>query len=96
MRLGQFSEEILREHQMHPRIMRLSSIDTALALVAQQYGIAFASSFRMEDHQQARELELFSIGEQVTDWDFVAVFQKDYAVKGPLRYLMKLMGETVV
>lgn len=94
MRLGQFAEQILDEHQITPRTMRLSSIDTVLALVAQQYGVAFASSFRMQEKQENRELDLFSIGDHVTEWDFVVAYPKDYTVKKPLRYLMKLMGET--
>ncbi|MCI8741517.1 MAG: LysR family transcriptional regulator [Lachnospiraceae bacterium] len=94
MRLGQFSEEIFADYQMHPKIMRLSSIDTALALVSQQYGIAFASSFRMEEHQQARALDIFSIGERVTEWDFVVVCPKDTAMKKTLCHLVNLMGET--
>lgn len=40
--------------------------------MAQRYGVAFASSYRMEEHPQAKNLDIFSIGGQVTEWDFVA------------------------
>ena len=96
MRLGQYAAQILEEYELHPKTMRLSSIDTALALVAQRYGVAFASSYRMEEHPQAKNLDIFSIGGQVTEWDFVAAYQRDYEVKKPLKYLMKLMKETTV
>lgn len=93
MRLGQFAEELLKESAISPRIMRLSSIDTALALVAQRYGVAFASSFRLEEHPQMADLDVFSIGNTMTEWDFVAAYQKDAEIKRPMRYLMRLMGE---
>lgn len=93
MRLGQYAAQLLEEYQLCPRIMRLSSIDTALALAAQHYGAAFSSSYRIEEHQQAKLLDIFSIGDCVPEWDFVAVYQKDYEVKKPLKYLERLMKE---
>lgn len=93
MRLGQFAEKILAGQGISPKIMRLSSIDTVLALVAQKYGVAFASSFRLEEHQQAGNLDIFSIGDTMMEWDFVAAYRNDYQVKRPMRYLMRLMGE---
>ena len=77
-------------------LQKLKRQELLQLLLEQSKEVAQLQERHGEADQQARELELFSIGEQVTDWDFVAVFQKDYAVKGPLRYLMKLMGETVV
>lgn len=93
MRLGQYAENILSEQGICPKIMRLSSIDTALALVAQQYGVAFASSFRLEEHQQAENLDIFSIGDAMTEWDFVAARRNECEMKRPMGYLKRLMGE---
>lgn len=59
MRLGQLASEILESHAISPRIAELSTIDTVLSLVAQEYGVAFASSFRIEKHETARQNQLF-------------------------------------
>lgn len=92
MRLGQLSAEILEQHAISPRIVEMSTIDTALCLVAQQYGVAFASSFRIEDHETADRISIFSFGEQPEVWDFIAAYQKDYLMPQPGRYLINLMG----
>lgn len=91
MRLGQFAQSILAENRMQPRIMRLSSIDTVLALAGQEYGAAFASSFRIEEHESAKNLDLFSIGDEITEWDFVAAFPKGYKIRRPVQYLIDQM-----
>ncbi|MDL2300984.1 LysR family transcriptional regulator [Lachnospiraceae bacterium OttesenSCG-928-D06] len=91
LRLGQFADDILRANALTPQIMRLSSIDTALALVAQQYGIAFASSFRIEEHESAKDIHIFSFGEGIIDWDFVVAYQKDYIVEKPAQYIIELI-----
>ena len=91
MRLGQYSNDILRRQEMTPRTMRLSSIDTALALVAQNYGVAFASCFRIADHESAKNIDIFSFGDEVMDWDFVAACQNDYDLPKPARCLIDLM-----
>lgn len=62
MRLGQFSEKVLSEYGMTPEIMELNSIDTALALVGQQYGVAFACGFKLEEHANAKEILCFPLG----------------------------------
>ena len=91
MRLGQFSEKVLSEYGMTPEIMELNSIDTALALVGQQYGVAFACGFKLEEHANAKEILVFSFGEETPEWDFVAAFDASYAVRRPARYLVDLM-----
>lgn len=50
MRLGRFSRSLMRCHEIEPKVMELNTIDTALALVGQDYGVAFASSYRIEEH----------------------------------------------
>ena len=91
MRLGQLTVKILEDHSISPKIVELSSIDTALELVAQQYGVAFASNFRIEEHASADRLRLFSFGDQPETWDFVAAFGKDYSPAPPDRYLIELI-----
>ena len=91
MRLGQFAVDILEKNKLTPQTMRLSSIDTALALVAQQYGVAFASSFRIEEHESAKDIHIFSIGEYVNAWDFVVAYQKDFRVDKPVQYIIELI-----
>lgn len=91
MRLGQFSVDLFSRYQMSPKIMYLNSIDTALALVGQQYGVALASSFRLEEYANAKEINVFSFGEETEEWDFVAAYPADYNMKKPVRYLMDLM-----
>lgn len=91
MRLGQYSDDLLRRHDMSPRIMRLSSIDTALSLVTQNYGVAFASDFHISDHESSKKTDIFSIGDEVAEWDFVAACQNDYVLSKPARYLIDLM-----
>ncbi len=93
MRLGQFAASAFEKHQMDPKTVELSSIDTALALVGQNYGVAFASSFRLEEHTNAGEMNFFSFGESEEKWDFVAAYQQDYEIKKAAGYLIKLMAE---
>lgn len=93
MRLGQFTDDLLAFYQMAPRTIRLSSIDTALALVAQNYGVAFASSFRIDDHESAKKIDIFSIGDEVTEWDFAAACRNDFELQKPARHLIDLMRE---
>lgn len=93
MRLGQLAKEILRENRMHPETMALNSIDTALALVGQQYGVAFSSSFRIEEHACAKEINIFSFGDTALDWDFVAAYREDFEKTRPVEYLMELIQQ---
>ena len=93
MRLGQLAKEILRENRMHPETMALNSIDTALALVGQQYGVAFSSSFRIEDHACAKDINIFSFGDTALDWDFVAAYREDFEKTRPVEYLMELIQQ---
>ena len=92
MRLGQLASEILEHYAISPRIAELSTIDTVLSLVAQQYGVAFASSFRIEEHETADKISIFSFGEQPEAWDFVAAYKQDYLVPQPARFLINLIG----
>lgn len=93
MRLGQLAKEILRENRMHPETMALNSIDTALALVGQQYGVAFSSSFRIEEHACAKDINIFSFGDTALDWDFVAAYREDFEKTRPVEYLMELIQQ---
>lgn len=92
MRLGQLASEILESHAISPRIAELSTIDTVLSLVAQEYGVAFASSFRIEKHETADKISFFSFGEHPEVWDFVAAYKQDYLVSQPARFLINLVG----
>ena len=91
MRLGQFTAALLEKYQLAPRVVELSTIDTALALVARQYGVAFASSYKIEEHQCARDICVFSFGDQPELWDFVAAYKEEARLNQPLRQLIKLV-----
>ena len=93
MRLGQFSAAILEKYQIEPRVVELSTIDTALALVARQYGVAFASGYRINEHEYANEISVFSFGDQPELWDFVAAYKNDTPLKQPVRQLIRLVSE---
>lgn len=93
MRLGQFSAAILEKYQIEPRVVELSTIDTALALVARQYGVAFASGYRINEHEYANEISVFSFGDQPELWDFVAAYKNDTSLKQPVRQLIRLVSE---
>lgn len=92
MRLGQLAAKLLEEQAISPRIVELSSIDTALSLVAQQYGIAFASSFRIEEHETAENLSFFCFGSHPETWDFVAAYGKEHLLTPPEAHLIELIG----
>lgn len=91
MRLGQFTVALLEKYQLAPRVVELSTIDTALALVARQYGVAFASSYKIEEHKCARDICVFSFGDQPELWDFVAAYKEEARLNQPLRQLIKLV-----
>ena len=93
MRLGQFSAAILEKYQIEPRVVELSTIDTALALVARQYGVAFASGYRINEHEYANEISVFSFGDQPELWEFVAAYKNDTPLKQPVRQLIRLVSE---
>ena len=93
MRLGQFTANILEKYQIEPRVVELSTIDTALALVARQYGVAFASGYKIEEHEYANEISVFSFGDQPELWDFVAAYKNDTQLKQPVRQLIRLVSE---
>ena len=90
--ISQLASEILESHAISPRIAELSTIDTVLSLVAQEYGVAFASSFRIEKHETADKISFFSFGEHPEVWDFVAAYKQDYLVSQPARFLINLVG----
>ena len=91
-RLGQLAVRLLESQNISPKIVELSSIDTALSLVARQYGIAFASSFRIEEHETAGELSFFSFGTRPEAWDFVAAYGKEHLLTPPEAFLIDLIG----
>lgn len=91
-RLGQLAAKLLESQDISPKTVELSSIDTALSLVARQYGIAFASSFRIEEHETAGELSFFSFGTRPEAWDFVAAYGKEHLLTPPEAFLIDLIG----
>ena len=93
MRLGQFTTAILEKYQIEPRVVELSTIDTALALVARQYGVAFASGYKIEEHECANDISVFSFGDQPELWDLVAAYKNDAQLKQPVRQLIRLVSE---
>lgn len=93
MRLGQFTAAILEKYQIEPRVVELSTIDTALALVARQYGVAFASGYKIEEHECANDISVFSFGDQPELWDLVAAYKNDAQLKQPVRQLIRLVSE---
>lgn len=93
MRLGQYAKEIMARQQIYPRTVEFSSIDTVLALAAKQYGVAFASDFRIEEHEAYPHLDLFSFGQEAERWNFVAAYQRDYKLPPPARRLLHLIEE---
>lgn len=93
MRLGQFAAAILEKYQIEPRVVELSTIDTALALVARQYGVAFASGYKIEEHECANDISVFSFGDQPELWDLVAAYKNDAQLKQPVRQLIRLVSE---
>lgn len=64
-------------------MVELSTIDTALALVARQYGVAFASGYKIEEHEYAQEISVFSFGDQPELWDFVAAYKTTPSASSP-------------
>ena len=93
MRLGQYAKEIMERWQIYPRTVEFSSIDTVLALTANQYGVAFASDFRIEEHEMFEQLDLFSFGQEPEKWDFVAAYQKDCRMPHPARQMIRLVKD---
>ena len=91
MRLGQLASDILERNGLYPKIVEMSTIDTALCLVAQEYGVAFASSFRIEEHETSGRINVFSFGEQPEVWDFVAAYRNDYKLPQSARFLISLL-----
>lgn len=93
MGLGHLGRELLCQFGMDPKTMEMNTIDTVLALVAQKYGVAFASSYRIEEHATAKDLSIFSFGSEPVEWDVAAAFRRDYQITGPLEYLLRLISE---
>lgn len=93
MRLGQEARHILEEHAISPIIVELSNIDTALALVSRQYGVSFASCYRLNDHESAGKINIFTFGEHVISWDFVVAYKKDTTLTAPAKHLIQLMND---
>lgn len=93
MRLGRFSRNLMRRYGIEPKVMELNTIDTALALVGQDYGVAFASSYRMEEHEAIKDLNLYYFGEEPVLWNVVAAYRKDRCLNEPVQYLIRLISE---
>lgn len=91
-RLGQLTAEIMKRYQLSVKTTEMTTIDTTLCLVAQDYGVAFASGFRIDTHETARKISVFSFGETPEVWDFVAAYPNGYTVTQPGRYLINLMA----
>ena len=93
MRIGMQSRIILEEQGISPRIVELSSIDTALALVQQQYGVTFAGSYRLKEYDNAGNISIFTFGESRVAWDFVVAYTKETKLTAAARYLIELMRD---
>ena len=93
MRLGKYGHELLKKYGIVPRTMELGSIDTILALVAEGYGVAFASSFRIAYHASAEKLNIFSFGKEPECWEFVVAYQEELKMTNPVKYFLKLIRE---
>lgn len=93
MRLGRFSRHLMGLYGLEPQVMELNTIDTILALVAQEYGVAFASSYRIEEHATANNLNIFSFGNDLVAWDVVAACRKEHQLDEPVRHLIHLISE---
>lgn len=95
MRLGSMAVRILEEEKIvqSVRITQIGSIDTALALVGQGYGVCFASSFRIKGHEAYPHIQVLSFGKERVCWDFIAAFRKDYQLQEAARFLVDSMKE---
>lgn len=95
MRLGSMAMRILEEERMirSVKITHMGSIDTALALAGQGYGVCFASSFRIKDHEAYPHISILSFGKERVCWDFVAAYRKDYYLPEAGKFLVSRMKE---
>ena len=72
---------------------QIGSIDTALALAGQGYGVCFASSFRIKGHEAYPHIHVLSFGKERVCWDFIAAFRKDFQLQEAARFLVDSMKE---
>ena len=91
--LGNFTGSLLKEYGLDQHIIRLSSINTLLALAAQDIGLAFASRRRVEEHDDADKLSMYSFGTEPMSWSVVAACRKDYQIEGPVEQLIRIASE---
>ena len=61
--------------------------------MARQYGVAFASSYHIGEHECAKDINVFSFGEKPELWDLVAAYKNDAHLKQPVRQLIHLVEE---
>ena len=92
LRLGKYSNELLTKYDVSPEIIRFGSINTVLALVAQGFGVAFSSSFLIEEHSAFDSIYTFSLGSETECWPFVAAHQIDYTSDPAASYLLQLIS----
>lgn len=88
MRIGQITDQILCENNIHPEIIRLSGMGTVLKLVEQGYGVCICGSLGIEKHRKS--LDIYSIGKERIRWKFVAAYRIGSYITEPLQYLTEL------
>lgn len=91
MRLGQITKQILKENNLDPEIMELTSIDTAQELAIRGYGVCLCSSLGVMEYKDV--LDIYSFGKSPIRWKFVAAFRVGSVMTEPLRFLTKSYKE---
>lgn len=91
MRLGQITKQILKENNLDPEVMELTSIDTAQELAIRGYGICLCSSLGVMEYKDV--LDIYSFGKSPIRWNFVAAFRVGSIMTEPLRYLTRIYKE---
>lgn len=91
MRLGQITKQILKDNNLDPEIMELTSIDTAQELAIRGYGVCLCSSLGVMEYKDV--LDIYSFGESPIRWKFVAAFRVGSVMTEPLRFLTQAYKE---
>lgn len=92
MRLGQITEQILKENDLHPDVIELASIDTAQELAIRGYGVCLCSSLGVREYKDV--LDIYSFGAAPVKWSFVAAFRIGCVLTEPLKFLTQTYKET--
>ena len=75
MRLGQIFDELLKKNGIeNPNFVEVPSIDTAQQMAISGVGYCLCSDLNVNSYSD--QLDIFSFGEEVYTWDFIAKFNK--------------------